>query len=144
MNRTQQLTRAALNKAKALAPNLAPQPSEDVVTAWADALDESLKINVPVEVWEAAVTHWAMQANAQFLTVGKLAQAIRTTAENWRSDPRRREIMERHTKAVEAQRNLERFGSVDGRRPLKELGRTPTPEEIERVKKRFPQLRRNS
>ena len=141
--RLHSLVRASLNKARALAPNMAPAPTDQIVHEWADTVAHKLGIHPPrPEVWEMAVRNWASDSRGRFLNVGVLIDQVRAAHARWVEDPANREAVAHDRLQRAREFNMRAFGTPDGRRPMQELGPPVDEAKISAVKARYPMLNR--
>lgn len=141
--RLQVLVRASLNKARALAPNQAPVPTDQIVHEWADTVAHKLGIHPPrPEVWEMAVRDWASDGRGRFLNVGVLIDQVRAAHARWAEDPVNREAVAADRLQRAREFNMRAFGTPDGRKPMRELGPPVDEAKINAVKARYPMLNR--
>lgn len=81
------LTSNILTLGKALAPDRFPQPNPATGAAWAKALDRMFDA-FPPEIWDEAVTVWAMElVTDRMITPKDLKQAVYIVRDRWETDP---------------------------------------------------------
>lgn len=136
------LAGSILNRAKLLVPNKVPQPNPEVTRVWAEWLSKNVKSVYPEQMWVDAVDHWAGHHDGEMLSPQALVSALRGTREQWESDPKKREQLEAHRAERQRRKNLELFGSEDGKKEMD--GPKPSQSAIEATKKRFGVLNRKT
>lgn len=138
------LTLAAniLDRAKKLAPQKTPQPDPDTARVWADWLSKHVRSSLPPAMWVDAVDHWAGHHDGEMLSPQALMVSLRQVREQWETEPAKKRVLEAHREQRQRLRNLELFGSEDGRRALD--GPKPSQKAIETTKKRFGALSRRA
>lgn len=100
------LTGKILTLGKALAPDRFPQPSREVGAAWAKALDR-LMDTMPPEMWEEAVTVWAMEmVGEKMITPRNLKEAIYVVRDRWEGHPVKKKRLEQVRRQNEEAREL--------------------------------------
>lgn len=88
------LTGKILTLGKALAPDRFPQPSREVGAAWAKTLDR-LMDTMPPEIWEEAVTVWAMEmVREKMITPRDLKEAVYVVRDRWEGHPVKKQRLE--------------------------------------------------
>lgn len=121
-----------LTYGKAVAPDRFPQPSKEVLIAWADGLGS---MNFPPGVWPEAVRVWATDfAGERMATPRELKEAARVVVSRWESDPVRRRELGAFREARRVQRDRElaegTFGEVRGYLPSSVSGVVPVGEGV--------------
>ena len=132
------LTANILDRAKKLAPQKTPQPDPDTTRVWADWLSKHIQSELPPAMWVDVVDHWAGHHNGEMLSPQALMVSLRQVREHWETTPAKREALEEHRQARMRRRNLELFGSEDGRRALPPA--KSDQEAVEATKRRFRAL----
>lgn len=143
--RTQKLVQATLTAARRLKPDRAPTFTDDTVREWAAVVDDKLGIYPPRSVvWEMAVRDWAADTRDEFLNVGVVIRRVREAHARWVEDPKNYPAVLEDRAERQRQKNLQLFGTPDGRTPLPPPEDRATAEQIAAVKRRFPQLDRRN
>ena len=132
------LTANILDRAKKLAPQKTPQPDPDTTCVWADWLSKHVQSEFPTDMWVDAVDHWAGHHNGEMLSPQAFMVSLRQVREHWETVPEKRAKLEAHRRARTRRRNLELFGSEDGRRALPPA--KSDQEAVEATKKRYRTL----
>lgn len=122
-----ELAANVLARGKALTPDRFPQPSPEVIDAWARTLGA---INVPDLVWAEAVDLWALElVGSRMATPRELKDAARTVLVRWESDPVRGPQLRAHRERLALERDQQlkdgTFGRLRGYQPRKTVPSAP-------------------
>ena len=91
-----------------------------------------------------AVRDWAADTRDEFLNVGVVIHRVRAAHARWVEDPKNYPAVLEDRAERQRQKNLQLFGTPDGRTPLPPPEDRATAEQIAAVKRRFPQLDRRN
>lgn len=111
-----------LRKGKALAPDRFPQPNQETVTAWAEALSR-LMDSFPLDhLWSEAISVWSMElVGDRMVTPKDLKAAVYVVRDRWEADPAKSEVLQqiRERNVLERDRQLAdgTFGQIRGYKP---------------------------
>lgn len=123
-----------LNRSKLLVSHRVPQPSQEAAEAWGDFLSHNVRNYWGEEFWSAVIRHWSKNHDEAMMSPQVLLDAYNHT----RSQSPWREQEAEIRQEIERQRNMQMFGSEDGRRALPPA--KSGQEAVEATKKRYRTL----
>lgn len=85
-------------KGKQLVPDRFPQPSMEVMKAWAEALDQ---VSLPEEIWGEAVTRWSLTVESdRMATPREIKASAFAVRDVWEQDPQKRLVLDQHRQGI--------------------------------------------